>query len=481
MQEAGRVQTAAGSRWSTPEAAPDERTSAENEALVVVTMQRHADALLRIARRHSLCDDDAADAVQRSLEIFLRHVARLDAETAHRWLFRVARHEAMAVREQRQRTLGAAGLEPDLLEARHVPSPEDRVLELETTAQSAEALRALKAAEVQALSLQAAGNSYAQIAELSGWTRTKVNRSLVEGRRRFLAQRDAIDAGTECARWRPVLAALVVGRASARELSEVRPHLRHCQACRAHVRGLHRAGPGVGGVVPVGLLLAPLGAAGSGRVHGWWVRAHEAVLGAAQERLTLQVIKVQAAADALSAGKLAAVAASAAAIAGGGAAVAGDAVPGGEGTTGRTTTVAAPVVARGREAGTAAPVAPATAVSGGLTTTSVAATALSGGSDGAGEGETTTTATATVGRPQEFAAGGEDTGSAGELAAAAAAVQRAAGPGPEEQPAPVQRSPEVAATRQAPASPPEFSGSASSGGASPEVAGTPQGGGEFSP
>jgi len=297
------------------------RSAAEGEALVIATMQAHADVLLRVARRHSLCDDDAADAYQRALEIFLRHVRRLDQDTAHRWLFRVVRHEAMTVRDQRQRTLGAVAIEPDLAEARTVESPEDHVLRVEDMAHAAEALSTLKAAEVQALWLQASDNTYAQIAERSGWTRTKVNRVLVEGRRRFVTQREAIDSGQECERWRPVLLALVEGRATAGQLTDVRPHLRNCRSCQAHVRGLHRAGAQVAAVAPVGLIAGPLAQTQAGRLAGWLMRVHDAVGAQLQERLTLQVVKVQAAADALSAGKLAAVAASAAAIAGGGAAV----------------------------------------------------------------------------------------------------------------------------------------------------------------
>ncbi len=299
-----------------------QRTAEEAEALVITTIQEHADTLLRIARRHSLCDDDAADAYQRALEIFLRHVRRLDEETAHRWLYKVVRHEAQAVRGQRQRTLGRTALDADLLEARHLDSPEESVVRAETMAHAAEALGALKQAELQALWLQAAGSSYAQIAERSGWTQTKVNRSLVEGRRRFMARRDAIDSGQECERWRPHLAALVAGRAGADELREVRPHLRNCQACQAHMRALHRVGGAqAAALAPVALVALPSVQIAFGRLAGWYTRVHDAVGVGVQERLALPAVKLQVTADALSAGKVAAVAASAAALAGGGVAV----------------------------------------------------------------------------------------------------------------------------------------------------------------
>jgi DNA-directed RNA polymerase specialized sigma24 family protein len=54
--------------------------------LVVRTIREHAGALLRTARRHSICSDDAHDAYQRGLEIFLRRAATIEAETAERWL-----------------------------------------------------------------------------------------------------------------------------------------------------------------------------------------------------------------------------------------------------------------------------------------------------------------------------------------------------------------------------------------------------------
>ena len=57
-------------------------TDEQRDALVVELVRLHADGLLRLARRHSLCADDAQDAYQRGLEILLRHAHRLDPERA---------------------------------------------------------------------------------------------------------------------------------------------------------------------------------------------------------------------------------------------------------------------------------------------------------------------------------------------------------------------------------------------------------------
>ena len=109
-------------------AAPDEpgRRQDDVDALVLDTISAHAEGLLRLARRHSLCQDDAHDAYQRGLEIFLRHAHRLEPAGAASWLRTVVKHEAMAVRRARQRDLGTVEVDFDTLEASTVASPEDR-------------------------------------------------------------------------------------------------------------------------------------------------------------------------------------------------------------------------------------------------------------------------------------------------------------------------------------------------------------------
>ena len=104
---------------------------------------------------------------------------------------------------------------------------------------SAEALRALKPDEAKALMMKAHGLSYEEIGERNGWSYTKVNRAITEGRRRFMAVYEGIESGEECERFAPIVEALALGAATAAQLVEIRPHLRHCTACRAAVRDLH--------------------------------------------------------------------------------------------------------------------------------------------------------------------------------------------------------------------------------------------------
>jgi len=202
------------------------------DPLVLATLAAHHDALLRTARRHSMCPDDAQDALQRGLEIFLRHAHRLEPERAIGWLTTVVKHEAMAVRRARTRTLGFDEVDLDLHDARHVESPEERVLGQDRVARCAEALTHLKAQEAQALWLKALGNSYREIGRSQGWSYTKVNRLMAEGRRTLLQRYASIEAGDECARWAPVLDGLADGTTTAHDLIRARPHLRNCPSCR---------------------------------------------------------------------------------------------------------------------------------------------------------------------------------------------------------------------------------------------------------
>src|SRR5829696_7220632 len=170
----------------------------------------------------------------------------------------VIKHEALAIR--RARSESVSGEEPDL-DARVEPTQrplDEQVAGGERVSRSAEALRALKPDERRALMLKAQGYSYQEIGEHFGWTYTKVNRSITEGRRRFMQVFRAIESGEACEAYLPTIAALAGGSASSAEIIEIRPHLRHCSACRATVRQLHlSAGTTVKLLLP-GFVLGPL-------------------------------------------------------------------------------------------------------------------------------------------------------------------------------------------------------------------------------
>ena len=148
----------------------------------------HTAALRRVARRYSLCPDDADDAVQRAAEILLTKAPALEHDRLIAWMVVVTKHEALAVRRSRDRLLagstwaGDGVLDPlDSLPS-ELPGPRERAERSERLREARRALASLKANERLAIVLQAEGFSYAEICELCGWTYTKVNRCLAEGR-----------------------------------------------------------------------------------------------------------------------------------------------------------------------------------------------------------------------------------------------------------------------------------------------------------
>jgi RNA polymerase sigma factor (sigma-70 family) len=211
----------------------------EHESRIAAVVARHEQTLLRVAQHCSLCHDDALDAYQRALEIFVRRVSTVDPATEVAWLKVVVRHEAMAIRRMRSRLLAGEEVDLDGLDGADARSVEEQIAATERVRRSAEALRALKPDEAKALVMKAHGLSYDEIAARYGWTYTKVNRSITEGRRRFLNVYEEIESGKVCEEFADTLEALAANSATSRQLLAIRPHLRHCDACRSTIRALH--------------------------------------------------------------------------------------------------------------------------------------------------------------------------------------------------------------------------------------------------
>src|SRR3954447_17026312 len=121
--------------------------------------------------------------------------------------FTVVKHEAMAIRRGRQESVDRE--EPNLdASAAGLRDVEDQVAGGERVDRSVEALRALKPDEARALLLKAEGLSYQEIGKHFGWTYTKVNRSITEGRARFLKAFTRLEEGEECETHAAALSAL---------------------------------------------------------------------------------------------------------------------------------------------------------------------------------------------------------------------------------------------------------------------------------
>jgi RNA polymerase sigma factor (sigma-70 family) len=150
-------------------------------------IDEHGPVLRRIARSWSCSEQDAEDALQRAAEILLRKGPDPERGSLLAWMTVVTRREAVAVARERRRTPLVPGSSVDdafdadrLLSAS--PGPETLLAARERVAAAAADLARLKSQERRAIALQAAGCTYAEIQAITGWTYTKVNRCLAEGR-----------------------------------------------------------------------------------------------------------------------------------------------------------------------------------------------------------------------------------------------------------------------------------------------------------
>jgi RNA polymerase sigma factor (sigma-70 family) len=232
---------------------------AARKRVAVETFARHEASLRRTAARYSICDDDAEEALQRGLEILLTKAPSVDPRELIRWTQTVVKHEALSVRAERERVLaGPASLPVHATQEDWIallPSeadgPSERAERDEAIERSREALTTLKPQELRALSLLAEGYSYREIGDITGFSPTKVNRCVSEGRerfRRFLVRRDG---GERCTELAPLLSAFADDEAGPGDVATLREHLRTCAYCRSTLRAYRAAPKAAAALLPV--------------------------------------------------------------------------------------------------------------------------------------------------------------------------------------------------------------------------------------
>ena len=141
---------------------------AEIDAAALALLARHGTQILATARRYAATPEDAEDACQRGLEILLTKAPSTSEDELIPWLKTVVKHEAFALRRQRERHSPVT----DDGELRDRPAPaavtHEQAERLERLRQGAEALRHLKPHEIRALRLKAEGFSYREICDDDG-------------------------------------------------------------------------------------------------------------------------------------------------------------------------------------------------------------------------------------------------------------------------------------------------------------------------
>jgi RNA polymerase sigma factor (sigma-70 family) len=309
----------------------------EIDEAALALLARHGAQILATARRYAANAEDAEDAYQRGLEILLTKAPTTREEELVPWLKTVVKHEAFALRRQRERLTPVTGDGEPIERGTPAAATHEQAERYERLSQSAEALSRLKPQEIRCLVLRAQGLSYREICATTGFTYTKVNRCLTEGRQALAGRLAGIEEGAECARLAPLLSALADGEADAATVARLRPHLKTCLSCRARLREYRAAPSRVAALVPVALMGGPdarhsepaqQADAVLETAHrkveaalGWAHHKAEAALAATHHKAAALGERAQTAAELVTGQKVAALAASAAALAGGGTAV----------------------------------------------------------------------------------------------------------------------------------------------------------------
>jgi RNA polymerase sigma factor (sigma-70 family) len=134
--------------------------------------------LLRIARWNSRCEPDAADALQEAFAAFIATYAPERGSPPLAWLTLTLKRTCWRLKERREVAVEPLALAEVFGGA--TPDPLDRIASSDGARRR---LGALKPDERRAIVLHAAGYTYGEIGKRCGWSHTKVNRCLYEGRR----------------------------------------------------------------------------------------------------------------------------------------------------------------------------------------------------------------------------------------------------------------------------------------------------------
>jgi len=157
-------------------------------------LRSHRGALVAQARYHSTRASDVDDALSDACLAFLRNYNGPPGDDALNWMKALTKYSAWAIsrrarsRESKESLLPLDRETGEALD-REIPDqrddPADLYERIEETVEIGEMFRELKPDERTALLLLGLGHSYEEIAEMRGWTLTKVNRCLAEGRERM--------------------------------------------------------------------------------------------------------------------------------------------------------------------------------------------------------------------------------------------------------------------------------------------------------
>lgn len=144
--------------------------------------------LLAIAKRNSACPEDAEEALQDAFVLFVNRFDSSSGAPPLAWITLTLKRRCWALYRNRRREWSGAGRGGEVSGTR-LETPEGRRAEPHELAELHEQsavrrcrLARLKPDERTALIYRGLGYSYREICSMTGWTYTKVNRCITEGR-----------------------------------------------------------------------------------------------------------------------------------------------------------------------------------------------------------------------------------------------------------------------------------------------------------
>lgn len=229
--------------------------SADQRRAAVCAALASSPRLLRFAVRITRNLDDAEDAYQRAMEIALSSAPVVEHERFMAWLRTVLRNEALGVAQRRRREGPGfsedAALTADRSAARDQPGLEEWRHRYQTVT---EAFEHLTEPQRACIILQARGASYDDICAATGFTRRKVERSILEGRERLRRWENCVESGEACLATQADMDDVIAGVADRGQRRRVERHTEHCGHCRGVLRTRRHHVEALGALAPACLL-----------------------------------------------------------------------------------------------------------------------------------------------------------------------------------------------------------------------------------
>ena len=164
---------------------PDPREPARGGGMTARELERlvraQRPALVAVARRRAGTREAAEDAVQEALTIAFRNRERIRPETALGYIHVIARHEAGRLRRRTVPTVSLDAPTPSGI-SRHELVADRRAVDHDAVLDALAALPEIKRDQARALAARMLGWRYMEIADAFGWSYTKTNRCVTEGR-----------------------------------------------------------------------------------------------------------------------------------------------------------------------------------------------------------------------------------------------------------------------------------------------------------